>query len=66
MNALPACTPDRWVCVGRSMAIDARRAGAEAAAEAQRDRPAKLLIVFSSIHYDCADVLAGICFLTFE
>ena len=46
------------------MAIDARRAGAEAAAEAQRDRSAKLLIVFSSIHYDCAEVLAGVCSVT--
>ena len=64
MNAFAACMSERWVCVGRSMAIDARRAGAEAAAEAQRDRPAKLLIVFSSIHYDCAEVLAGICSVT--
>jgi hypothetical protein len=46
------------------MAIDARRAGAEAAAAALRERPAKLLIVFSSILYDSAEVLAGICSVT--
>jgi hypothetical protein len=63
MNDAPS-TPDRWVCVGCSMALDGRRAGSEAAAAAQVDRPAKLLIVFSSIHFDTADVLEGICSVT--
>jgi hypothetical protein len=63
-DAVPAAKLDRWVCVGRSMAVDGRRAGAEAAAAALLDRSAKLLIVFSSIHYDTAEVLEGICSVT--
>ncbi len=46
------------------MADDGRRAGAEAATQALRDRSAKLLIVFSSIDYDSIEVLDGICSVT--
>jgi len=46
------------------MAIHSRRAGAEAAAAAQRDPSAKLLIVFCSIHYEAAEVLDGVCSVT--
>ncbi|MGO9751252.1 MAG: FIST signal transduction protein [Solirubrobacteraceae bacterium] len=63
-GAVPASKLDRWVCVGRSMAVDGRSAGAEAAAAALLDRSAKLLIVFCSIHYDTAEVLEGICSVT--
>jgi hypothetical protein len=63
-TAVPTSITARSVCVGRSMARDARRAGAEAAAAAQAGQPAKLLIVFSSIDYDTAEVLEGICSVT--
>jgi hypothetical protein len=61
---IPATTAERWVSVGRSMAADPRGAGAEAAAAAQHDGPAKLLLVFCSIFYDNAELLEGICSVT--
>jgi hypothetical protein len=55
---------DRWVRVGRSMAPDGRSAGEEAAAQAQADRPATVLMVFCSTQYDTQEVLAGVCAAT--
>lgn len=46
------------------MATDPRIAGAEAAAAAQCDGPAKLLLVFCSIFYDNEELLEGICSVT--
>jgi hypothetical protein len=50
----------RWLGVGSSHATDARRAGADAAAEALEGREACLLIVFCSDGYDLEQLLAGI------
>jgi hypothetical protein len=63
-DIVPPFTTERWVSVGCSMAVDGRRAGGEAAAAAQLDRLAKLLIVFCSAGYEAADVLEGICAVT--
>ena len=63
-DALDGVTDDRWVCVGHSADDSGQDAGAEAASAAQAGRAAKLLIVFSSTHYDASDVLDGICSVT--
>lgn len=55
---------DHWVRVGSSLAPDGRIAGEEAAAQAQADGPATLLMVFCSAHYDTREVLAGVCAAT--
>jgi hypothetical protein len=50
----------RWMGVGRSDDADARRAGARAARLALAGDEPRLLVVFGSIRYDPAELLAGI------
>jgi hypothetical protein len=56
-----AAGPGRWFRTGRSVAVDAATAGAQAAAEALAGRSASLLLVFCSARYDVAALLAGVC-----
>lgn len=57
--------PERWVRIGRSLAADPVRAGAEAGAEALGvGSPPALLLVFCSMKYDTVQLLEGLCSVT--
>lgn len=53
-------TTTQWAATGTSHHPDARRAGADAAAQALSGDDATLLVVFSSDAYDLTQLLAGI------
>lgn len=60
MATAQGSAPDRWLAVGRSDAVDARSAGAEATREALQGSDPKLLIVFCSDAYHLGELLAGV------
>jgi hypothetical protein len=55
-----AAAAQRWFAVGRASDGNARRAGAEATAQALEREDARLLVVFCSDTYDLEELLAGI------
>ena len=60
MDASLSPSPDRWLAVGQSDAIDARLAGRAAATRALQGTDPKLLVVFCCEGYDLAELVEGV------